>query len=206
MTTEPATMVVIVRTVCLTAVSLIEFIFVPLFQLPDSPGSADASHCSRLLPNLSSIGTRGQACDAHRPDILVSVILGIGLLGLDLPSIRFMWRRGRESNPPESDRQSDALPRGLPRLMEKHTSDAVLNRNHPSPPKPLKCVYLCCRGGRVYKLASCPLVPTLFASLRGFLHSRTALLSNLSLLYAQIVSVSTGLLMSDQSVGSSMSL
>ena len=26
-----------------------------------------------------------------------------------------IWRRGRESNPPESDRQSDALPRGLPR-------------------------------------------------------------------------------------------
>jgi len=34
--------------------------------------------------------------------------------------------------------------------MEKHTSDAVLNRNHPSPPRLLKCVYLCCRGGRVF--------------------------------------------------------
>ena len=57
------------------------------------------------------------ACDAHRPDILVSVILGIGLLGLDLPSIRVMWRRGRDSNPPGTDRQSVALPRGLPRQI-----------------------------------------------------------------------------------------
>jgi hypothetical protein len=30
-----------------------------------------------------------------------------------------------------------------------------------------QCVSICCRGGRVYKLASCPLVPTLFAFLLG---------------------------------------
>ena len=34
-------------------------------------------------------------------------------------------------------------------------------------------------GGRVSKLASYPLVTTLFASLRGFLHSRIAFISNL---------------------------
>ena len=53
-----------------------------------------SSHCLQLLPNLSSIGTRGRACDAHRPDILVSVILGIGLLGLVLPSIRLFGGDG----------------------------------------------------------------------------------------------------------------
>ena len=34
-------------------------------------------------------------------------------------------------------------PTGVGNPIEKHTSDAVLNRNHPSPPRPLKCVYLC---------------------------------------------------------------
>ena len=38
---------------------------------------------------------------------------------------------------------SSQSPSGLGNLIEKHTSDAVLNRNHPSPPRPLKCVYLC---------------------------------------------------------------
>ena len=40
------------------------------------------------------------------------------------------------------------------------------------------CCFIICLG-RVYKLAPSPLVPTLFASLRGFLHSRTTLLSQL---------------------------
>jgi hypothetical protein len=57
--------------------------------------AACASHCLQLLPNLSSIGTRGCACDAHRPDVLASVILGIGLLGLVLPSIRLFGGDGR---------------------------------------------------------------------------------------------------------------
>ncbi len=46
---------------------------------------------------------------------------------------------------------------------------------------------LCYRLGRVYKLASCPLVPTLSASLRGFLHSRTALLFLSSCVYYSAV-------------------
>ena len=55
------------------------------------PSPPTANYC---FPNSSSIGTRGRACDAHRPDILVSVILGIGLLGLDLPSIRLFGGDG----------------------------------------------------------------------------------------------------------------
>ena len=46
-----------------------------------------ANYC---FPNSSSIGTRGKACDAHRPQVRAWVILGIGLLGLDLPSIRLL--------------------------------------------------------------------------------------------------------------------
>ena len=47
-----------------------------------------ASHCLQLIPNLSSIGTCGQASDAHRPHLRGCVILGKGLRGLDLPRIR----------------------------------------------------------------------------------------------------------------------
>jgi hypothetical protein len=59
-----------------------------VLRLYNTLGAALASHCLQLLPNFSSIGTRGRACDAHRPNILVLVILGIGLLGLVLPSLR----------------------------------------------------------------------------------------------------------------------
>ena len=62
--------------------------------LKNADSKIKSSHCLQLLPNLSSIGTRGRACDAHRPDILVSVILGKGLLGLDLPSIRLFGGDG----------------------------------------------------------------------------------------------------------------
>ena len=72
------------------------FIICYLLFSKASIGSAFASHCLQLLPNLSSIGTRGRASDAHRPGILVPVILGIGLPRLDLRGIRFShfkpWR------------------------------------------------------------------------------------------------------------------
>ena len=62
--------------------------------LKNADSKIKSSHCLQLLPNLSSIGTRGRACDAHRPQVLAWVILGIGLLGLDLPSIRLFGGDG----------------------------------------------------------------------------------------------------------------